>query len=1031
MLSKIKKSLCIGLCLLMLITIFPLSAFATENEVTDGVFNYRFYGYPVTNKGFYCVTSCLINESEVVISDSFNGFPVTDLDDDMFTSCSKLKKVTIPETIEHIPDSFLSEFIYYNSKYGWVENFTIEGKPGTSAEEFAHDKGLRFLSTDCEHINRELLDTKDATCTEDGYTGDVWCNDCIAIYDVGEFIPAIGGEHKISDWIIDQKATVENIGYKHRVCTRCDMVMEEGYIGHIKPKKIKLVSVSNSSSGVKITWNKDSNSNSYRVYRKTYSDGKWSGWKKIEEVKKTEYVDYDVTSGRKYKYTVRGCNINGNGSYNKTGLEIYHVSKPSLRSVSKSEDGYDITWKKQSGATGYCVYRSVYLNGEWSEWTKIKTTKATSYNDTQVDSTKLYKYRVRAYKSSSYSYASNVLSTKSSALEPEITSIKNIENGVKISWRKVKGAESYSIYRKGSSWEKLATVSSKKSSYSYGIKGLGGTCHYCVKANYKGVPSTYTAEKFEVIPTPEITLKATGSGINISWNFISPFVDKYYIYRKAPGETSWERIGKTVGYENRSFTDKNVKNNKKYTYTVRGVKGSTLGSYNTKGVSKKYMAAPKVTYKVGKNIVLNWNKVSGATKYRVYRRNDRTFKWELIKTTTGTSFTDKNIDYGVYAVRSVGDNNKSGLSDIYINTERYEVNGYYFFYPTSESRREKMARKVAKEIASKCTKGNDRERVANAAEMVYDYYATCCYDSDYGSDVYNEAYGVFWGQLCTCAGTAAAMGMVLEEMGFDYTHVNNGKYDHQWCVLTMDGKKGWADGMVASANYGTLNTQQPDIYLTKAQKERYMKHAKEYVVECAKELGLKIDQSISHCIGTYVNVEGGKSNYFGSPEDNIEYSIYKWLSNEKENGADRVSYKFVYSKLDDGNMYMKMEFGFEYAPVELSSTEKKLCEKRLNYADEYIKCYGFQKNLIFENSLSLSSSSNMDSIAFSMLGGKSEKKYRAEVREFVKDAFSENKDALAYSYHIKQSEEYISIKIDFWDAEGYQDLLKEKEIWGI
>ncbi len=1030
MLSKMKKCLCIGLCFLMLITVFPLSAFATENEESDGIFNYRFCDYSGTARDGYCVTLCLKNESEIIIPDSFNGFPVKYIEGDMFANCSNLKKVTIPETIEDIPGDFLLDFIYSNSKYGWVENFTIEGKPGTCAEEFAHDHGPRFLSTDCDHTQKELLDKTDATCTDDGYTGDVWCTVCYAIYDAGETIPAIGGEHKISGWIIDKKATVDNIGYKHRVCTRCGMDMGEGYIPHVKPKKIKLASVSNSSSGVKITWNKDSNSSGYRVYRKTYSDGKWSGWKKIDEVKKTEYVDYDVTSGRKYKYTVRGCNINGNGSYDKTGLEIYYVSKTTLKSVSKAEKGYNISWKKRSGATGYRVYRSVYSNGEWSEWTKIKTTKATSFNDTNANSEKLYKYRVRAYKGSSYSSASNVLSTKSSALEPKITSIKNIENGVKVSWRKVKGAESYSIYCKDNynSWSKVATVSSKKSSYSYKNKELWGTCYYCVKANYKGVPSTYTVKKFEVIPTPEVTLKTTGSGINISWSFITAFLDKYYIYRKAPGEKSWEKIGQTVGYENRSFTDKNVKNNKKYTYTVRGVKGSTLGSYNKKGVSKKYMSSPKVTYKVGKNVVLNWSKVSGATKYRVYRRHDRTFKWELLKTTTGTSFTDKNINYGVYAVKAVNDNNSSGLSDIYINTERYEVQGYYFYYPTSESRREKMARKVAKEIAAKCTKGNDRERVANAAEMVYDYYATCCYDSDYGSDVYNEAYGVFWGQLCTCAGTAAAMGMVLEEMGFDYTHVNKGKYDHQWCVLTMDGKKGWADGMAASANYGTLDTNQPDIYLTNVQKERYMKFAKDYVVECAKELGLKIDQSVSRYYETGVNVECGEANLFGSPEDNIEYRIFSMLDFAKSEGADKVSYKFVYSKHDDGNMYMDMEFGFNFPPVKLSAAEKKLCKNRLNYADEYIKCYGFQKNLIFEE---VAPSSNRKSTSFSMLGGKSEKKYRAEVREFVNESFAENKDAVAYSYSVKQSDEYISMKIDFWDEEGYQDLLKEKEFWGI
>ena len=1031
MLNEMKKILCMGLCLVALLSVFPLSAYATEGLETDGVFNYEFKDYQGTENDCYRVMSCLKNESEIAVPDSFNGYPVKEIEEDVFALCSNLRKVTIPETIEYLPQPFLLEFIYTGSKfYKGIDGFTIAGKPGTCSEEFARAHNVPFLSVDCEHKEKELLKKKDRTCAEDGYTGDVWCWDCNAIYDAGDIIPALGGKHKISGWIIDKKATAENIGYKHRACTRCGMVMENGYIGHIKPQKIKLASVSNCSGSVKITWNKDANSDNYRIYRKTYSDGKWSSWKRLSDVKKTEYIDYDVTSGRRYKYTVCGCNINGNGSYDTTGLDIYFVSKPTLKSVEKAEKGYNITWNKRSGVTGYCLYRSVYSNGGWSDWTKIKTTKSTSFNDTATDSTSLYKYRVRSYKGSSYSSASNVLSTKSASFEPEITALKNIENGVKVSWRKVKGAESYSIYCKDAygGWSKVATVSSEKSSYSYKNKDLWGTCCFCVKANYKGVPSTYTAKKIEAISAPEITLKSTGSGINIRWSFVSAFLDKYYIYRKAPGESSWKKIGETIGYESRSFTDKNVKNNKKYTYTVRGVKGSTLGGYNTKGVSRKYFAAPKVTYKVGKNVVLNWSKVSGATKYRVYRRNDRTFEWELLKTTTGTSFTDKNINYGVYGVKAVSDNSTSGIYSAYVNTVRYEVEGYYFYYPTSESLREKMARKVAKEIAAKCTEGNDRERVANAAEMVYNYYATCCYDSDYGSDVYNEAYGVFLGQLCTCAGTAAAMGMVLEEMGFSYTHVNKGKYDHQWCVLTMDGKKGWADGMAASANYGTLNTQQPDIYLTQAQKDRYMKHAKDYVVKCAKELGLKVDQSIERYWDVSVNVEGGEANLFGSPEDKIDFYIYHILSGEKSNGADKVSYKLAYSKHDDGEIYMDIKFGFNYPPVKLTSSEKRLCEKRLNYADEYIKCYGFQKDLIFEET---APSSNRSSTSFSMLGGKSEKRYRADVRDFIKEAFSKNKDAVAYSYNIKQSDDYISITIDFFDKKEYQDLLKEKDFWGI
>ena len=48
----------------------------------------------------------------------------------------------------------------------------------------------------CEHKNTETRNAKDATCTEDGYTGDIYCKDCGEKITVGEIIPALGHEYK-------------------------------------------------------------------------------------------------------------------------------------------------------------------------------------------------------------------------------------------------------------------------------------------------------------------------------------------------------------------------------------------------------------------------------------------------------------------------------------------------------------------------------------------------------------------------------------------------------------------------------------------------------------------------------------------------------------------------------------------------------------------------------------------------------------------------------------------------------------------
>jgi hypothetical protein len=48
------------------------------------------------------------------------------------------------------------------------------------------------LEEPCQHVNTEIRGAKDATCTEDGYTGDTYCADCGELLEVGEVIPAAG-----------------------------------------------------------------------------------------------------------------------------------------------------------------------------------------------------------------------------------------------------------------------------------------------------------------------------------------------------------------------------------------------------------------------------------------------------------------------------------------------------------------------------------------------------------------------------------------------------------------------------------------------------------------------------------------------------------------------------------------------------------------------------------------------------------------------------------------------------------------------
>ena len=84
----------------------------------------------------------------------------------------------------------------------------------------------------CAHERTELRNKKDATCTEPGYSGDIYCLNCKETIVVGTDIPALG--HAWGDGVITLAPTCENAGVKTFTCTRCNETKTEsiGAAGH-------------------------------------------------------------------------------------------------------------------------------------------------------------------------------------------------------------------------------------------------------------------------------------------------------------------------------------------------------------------------------------------------------------------------------------------------------------------------------------------------------------------------------------------------------------------------------------------------------------------------------------------------------------------------------------------------------------------------------------------------------------------------------------------------------------------------------
>ena len=173
-------------------------------------------------------------------------------------------------------------------------------------------------------------------------------------------------------------------------------------------------------------------------------------------------------------------------------------------SVKVKSAGYNslaLSWKKVSGAAGYEIYRAVSKNGSY---TKVKTVSTTSYTDTKRTTGKQYYYKVCAVyaagNSTIRSDCSSIVNAKPILAKTSGLKVNKLSAAKsKLSWKKVKGATGYEVYRKASKNGKFIRVTTVKRK-NYKDSGLltGKTYYYKVRA-YRVVNGKKVRGKFSVV----------------------------------------------------------------------------------------------------------------------------------------------------------------------------------------------------------------------------------------------------------------------------------------------------------------------------------------------------------------------------------------------------------------------------------------------------------------------------------------------------------------------------------------------------
>lgn len=391
--------------------------------------------------------------------------------------------------------------------------------------------------------------------------------------------------------------------------------------GEVQPCATPVLTVASAVGGVRITWSAVEGAECYAVFR---WNAEKQSWVRLGTTEGVTWLDTGAPSGADCRYTVRCLQAGSYASaYDRPGQSVYYLAAPSV-TVANSATGVTVSWSSVAGASGYAVYRKA-AGGKWVHLTDLYT-GSLRYTDRAAQSGTTYYYTVRALDDGQRSAYRSDISIY--CLAQPTVGVANSAAGVRVTWSKSAGAQSYRIYRKTAStgWRYMAEATGL--SWTDQTAQSGTAYYYTVRASKAETLSSYVSGVtvlYLAQPTPAVS---NGSkGVSVSWNRISGATG-YYVYRKTPGG-SWRRIATIQGGSTLQYTDTGVKssNGVTYVYTVRAVKSGTLSSYYA-GKTIIRITAPtlrSVTRSGSGKLTVRWTTNSKATGYQIAYATNASF----------------------------------------------------------------------------------------------------------------------------------------------------------------------------------------------------------------------------------------------------------------------------------------------------------------------------------------------------------------------------------------------------------------------
>ena len=232
---------------------------------------------------------------------------------------------------------------------------------------------------------------------------------------------------------------------------------------HAKVNGAKLTG--RAADALRINWTKNASADGYIV--EMYQNGKWARVGKITNNSTTTFRKAGLKAATVYKFRVKAYKMCGTTAfYSAYSATVAARTNPSVMTGAKlcgrAADALRINWTKNASADGYIV--EMYQGNKWVRVGKITNNSTTTFRKAGLKASKVYKFRVRAYKmSGKTALYGNFSATVTARTNPSV--MKGVKIGgkakdaLRVNWTKNASAQGYIVEMyKGGKWVRVAKI---------------------------------------------------------------------------------------------------------------------------------------------------------------------------------------------------------------------------------------------------------------------------------------------------------------------------------------------------------------------------------------------------------------------------------------------------------------------------------------------------------------------------------------------------------------------------------------------